>query len=215
LAANLAVPVAVSPVAAAVIEPIVGEARVIPNGIDTARYQASAEKVPGRIAFLGRDEPRKGLDLLLSAFAAIRQTRPGAELVVIGATRPDQPGVRFLGELDDVAKAQQLAAAEVFVAPNTGGESFGLVLLEALASGCAVIASSLPAFHFVGGDAALYVPPKNVPAITRALATLLLDDEVRAEYQERARQRAPAFDRQQMVADYLKVYAGAVENRGE
>lgn len=215
LAANLAVPVAVSPVAAAAIEPIVGRPRIIPNSIDTAAYEPSAEKVPGRIAFLGRDEPRKGLDPLLGAFAEIRRVRPDTELIVMGATRPDAPGVRFLGEVDDAAKAKHLAGAAVFVAPNTGGESFGLVVLEALASGCAVIASSLPAFHFVGGDAALYVPPEDVAALTRALQTMLHDTDVRAEYQARARQRVKAFDRQQVVADYLKIYAEAVENRGE
>jgi phosphatidylinositol alpha-mannosyltransferase len=215
LAGNLAVPVAVSPVAAAAIEPIVGEPRIIPNSIDAAAYEPNAEKVPGRIAFLGRDEPRKGLDPLLSAFAEIRRARHDAELVVMGATRADLPGVRFLGEVDDVSKAKHLAGAAVFVAPNTGGESFGLVVLEGLASGCAVVASSLPAFHFVGGDAALYVPPGDVPAMTRALHTMLHDSDVRAEYQARARLRVAAFDRHQVVADYLKVYAGAVENRGE
>jgi phosphatidylinositol alpha-mannosyltransferase len=215
LAANLAVPVAVSPVAASAIEPIVGRPRIIPNSIDSADYEASAEKVPGRIAFLGRDEPRKGLDPLLGAFEEIRRSRPEAELVVMGATRPDRPGVRFLGEVDDATKARHLAGADVFVAPNTGGESFGLVMLEALASGCAVIASSLPAFHFVGGDAALYVAPGDMPGIARALHTMLSDGDVRAEYQARARQRVLAFDRHQVVADYLKVYAEAVENRGE
>lgn len=215
LAGNLAVPVAVSPVAAAGIESFVSNPRIIPNSIDASQYQALAEKVPERIAFLGRDEPRKGLDPLLSAFEEVRRARPEAELVVMGTTRPDLPGVRFLGEVDDGAKAQHLAAAAVFVAPNTGGESFGLVVLEALASGCAVIASSLPAFHFVGGDAALYVPPGDVPALARALQTMLHDSDVRAEYQDRARQRVRAFDRHQVVADYLKVYAEAVENRGE
>jgi phosphatidylinositol alpha-mannosyltransferase len=215
LAANLAVPVAVSPVAAAAIEPIVGPAHIIPNSIDSSAYEALAEKVPGRVAFLGRDEPRKGLDLLLSAFEEVHRVRPYVELVVMGASRPDRPGVRFLGEVDDATKVRQLAGAAVFVAPNTGGESFGLVVLEALASGCAVIASSLPAFHFVGGDAALYVGPGDVPAITRALHTMLHDSDVRAEYQARARQRVQAFDHHQVVADYLKIYVAAVENRGE
>ncbi|MDH3540600.1 MAG: glycosyltransferase family 4 protein [Acidimicrobiia bacterium] len=214
LAANLAVPVAVSPVAAAAIEPIVGQPHIIPNSIDGSAFEPSAEKVPGLIAFLGRDEPRKGLDPLLDAFDEVRRTRPFAELVVMGAVRPDRPGVRFLGEVDDATKARHLAKAAVFVAPNTGGESFGLVLLEAMASGCALIASSLPAFQFVGGDAALYAPPGDVPAIAEALHTLLQDGVVRSEYQERARERARAFDRRQAVADYLKVYAEAVENRG-
>jgi phosphatidylinositol alpha-mannosyltransferase len=215
LAANLAVPVAVSPVAASAIEPIVGPVRIIPNTIDTSEYEPAGRKEPDRLAFLGRDEPRKGLDLLLEAFAQLRRTRPGAQLVVMGTTRPEVPGVRFLGPVDDVTKQRELAAASVFVAPNTGGESFGLVVLEALASGCAVVASALPAFQHVAADAALYTPVGDVPAIGRALDTLLRDPEVRAEYQRRARERALAFDRAQVVADYLKVYAEAVENKGE
>jgi len=215
LAAHLAVPVAVSPIAAAAIEPIVGPPRIIPNAIDTARYDSAASKDPDRIAFLGRDEPRKGLDPLLEAFAQLRRSRPTAELVVMGATRPDLPGVRFLGAVDDETKQRELAAAAVFVAPNTGGESFGLVVLEALASGCAVIASALPAFHYVAEDAALYTPVGDVAAIGRALGTLLNDPAVREEYQRRAGQRVTAFDRERVVADYLKVYAEAVENRGE
>ncbi len=215
LAGNLAVAVAVSAVAAAAIEPIVGKARVIPNSIDTTDYQPATHKDPARVAFIGRDEPRKGLAPLLEAFGQVRSSQPGAELVVMGATRPDRPGVRFLGPVDDEAKQGQLATAGVLVAPNTGGESFGLVVLEALASGCAVIASSLPAFQSVAGDAAIYTPPGDVAAIVRALETMLGDDDVRLEYQRRARARAAAFDRDQMVADYLKVYAQAVENRGE
>ena len=215
LAGNLAVPVAVSPVAAAAIEPIVGPPRIIPNAIDTRQYDPAAPKDPNRLAFLGRDEPRKGLDLLLEAFAQLRRARPATELVVMGATRPEVPGVRFLGPVDDATKRRELAAASVFVAPNTGGESFGLVVLEALASGCAVVASALPAFHFVAQDAALYAPVGDVSAIERALDTLMRDPDVRGEYQRRARSRVSVFDREQVVADYLKVYAEAVENRAE
>lgn len=215
LATNLAVPVAVSPVAASAIEPIVGPPRIIPNTIDTRQYDPNAPKDPNRVVFLGRDEPRKGLDLLLEAFADLRSSRPSAELVVMGASRPDVPGVRFLGPVDDETKQRELAAAAVFVAPNTGGESFGLVVLEALASGCAVVASALPAFHFVAEDAALYAPVGDVAAIRRALGTFLSDADVREEYQRRARLRVSTFDRERVVADYLKLYAEAVENRGE
>ncbi|MBT8194637.1 MAG: glycosyltransferase family 4 protein [Acidimicrobiia bacterium] len=215
LAANLAVPVAVSPVAAAAIEPLVGPPRIIPNTIDTRQYNPAGPKDPDRLAFLGRDEPRKGLDLLLEAFAQLRRTRPAAQLVVMGAMRPEVPGVRFLGPVDDATKQRELAAASVFVAPNTGGESFGLVVLEALASGCAVVASALPAFHFVAEEAALYTPVGDAAALGRALDTLMRDPDIREEYQGRARLRVAAFDRERVVADYLKVYAEAVENRGE
>ncbi len=212
LADNLAVAVAVSPVAADAVESIVGTPRIIPNTIDLTPYRSHAQKHPFRLAFLGRDEPRKGLDVLLEAFALMRQAIPEATLVVIGAERPDLPGVRFLGTVDEEVKRHELAAAAIFVAPNLGGESFGIVLLEALASGCAIVASSLPAFHFVAGDAALYATPDDARSLQRVLETVLRDDDVRTEYQGRARKRAGVFDRDQIVADYLKVYAEAVED---
>lgn len=215
LAERLAVAVAVSPVAASAIEPIVGVARIIPNSIDTSRYDPFSAKTPGRMVFIGRDEPRKGLDVLLSAYRQLRSSTLDTELTVIGASRPDAPGVRFLGPVDEATKRQALASADVFVAPNTGGESFGLVLLEAMASGCAVVASALPAFRFVAGDAALYAPPEDVAALERALKTMVRDREVRAEYQRRARERVATFDRERVMTEYLKVYAEAVENRSE
>ncbi|MGI9648082.1 MAG: glycosyltransferase family 4 protein [Acidimicrobiia bacterium] len=215
LAANLEVAVAVSPVAAAAIEPIVGTPRIIPNTIDTAIYRPSAPKQPGRIAFLGRDEPRKGLDLLLTAFASLHQSHPEAELVVMGTSRPDLPGVRFLGPVDDQTKRRELGAASVFVAPNTGGESFGLVVLEAMAAHCAVVASSLPAFQFVAEEAALYAAPGDAPGIERSLSTLMGDEVLLADLSDRAGERAATFDRSQAVSEYLKVYSEAVEKRGD
>lgn len=215
LADNLAVAVAVSPVAASAVRPIVGEPRLIANAIDVGTFSSGAPRMPGRIAFLGRDDPRKGLDTLLTAFAEVHQARPEAELVVMGADRDELPGVTFLGPVDDATKREQLARAAVLVAPNTGGESFGLVVLEGLAAGCAVIASSLPAFRHVAVDAALYVPPDDVAALSRTLDTVLADGDVRADLQHRARDRARAFDRSRAVADYLKVYAEAVDKTPE
>ena len=213
LASNLAAAVAVSPVAAAAIEPFAGSPRIIPNTIDTAAYRPTMAKQPGRIAFLGRDEPRKGLDGLLAAFGSLRRSHPAAELVVMGTRRPDLPGVRFLGTVDDVTKQRELAAASVFVAPNTGGESFGLVVLEAMAAHCAVVASSLPSFQFVAGEAALYAAPGDVSAIEGALEGLIGDETRAADYQRRAGERAMTFDRSVAVDAYLKVYAMAVEKR--
>jgi phosphatidylinositol alpha-mannosyltransferase len=102
----------------------------------------------------------------------------------------------------------------VFVAPNTGGESFGLILLEAMAAGCAIVASDLASFHYVAGDAATYSPPRDAPALARALGTILRDQDVRSEYQRRSKDRVRTFDRRQVVSDYLKVYAEAVEIAG-
>ena len=140
---------------------------------------------------------------------------PQAELVVMGANRQGHPGADFMGPVDDSTKAHQLSSSAILVAPNTSGESFGLVILEGLAAGCAVVASSLPAFQYVAGDAAVLVPPGDPAALAQALNRLLGDPDLLTEYQERARRRAETFDRRQVVADYLKVYAQAVDKTGE
>lgn len=215
LSGNLAEAVAVSPVAADAIRPFLGEPTVIPNTIDVGAYQPDSVKTRTRIAFLGRDEPRKGLDVLLEAFGEVRRTRPDAELIVMGAHREEQPGVDYLGPVDNVEKQIRLAGAAILVAPNLGGESFGLVVLEGMAAGCAVVASSLPAFTYVASDAALYAPPGDVAALVRALNTFLADDDVLSEYQRRAADRAWQFDKRTVVADYLKVYGRAVDKSPE
>jgi len=214
MAGNLSVATAVSPVAAQAVSGIVGNVRVIPNAIEMVELTDSDRRHPLRVAFLGRDEPRKGLGVLLEAWPAVRQLIPDAELVVMGSQRAAQPGVRFLGEVGDPSKMQELSAAAVFVAPNTGGESFGIVLLEAMSAGCAVVASDLPSFHHVAEDAAIYSPPRDAPALARALGTILSDRDVRSDYQRRSMDRVKAFDRRQVTSDYLKVYAEAVELAG-
>ena len=212
VASDLAVAVAVSPVAAAAVEPIVGSVQVIPNAIDLSGYRSRVDKVDLRVAFLGRDDPRKGLDVLLRIWPEIQDRIPEAELIVMGTDRPDGGGVRFLGPVDDQQKRSELAEAGVFVAPNTGGESFGLVLLEAMASGCAVIASNLDSFRHVAGDAAVFATADDGPALSRALTTMLKDRAVRQEYRERAAERVKVFDVEGIVVDYLKVYAQAVDS---
>ena len=92
------------------------------------------------IVFLGRcDEPRKGLDILL---AALRQLDRQVRVTVVGEGRNRAlPGIEFTGRVTEVQKEQILGRADIYVAPNTGGESFGIVLVEAMAAGCAVVAS--------------------------------------------------------------------------
>ena len=146
LAGRLAVATAVSPVAAASVERLV-DLRLIPNGVDVDAYRDDLPKA-NRALFIGRDERRKGLQQLLLAWPLIRARVPEAELRVVGAERTSGPaGVTFLGRVDEESKRTELAEASVMCAPNTGGESFGIVLVEAMASGCAVVASDIPAFR--------------------------------------------------------------------
>lgn len=203
---------AVSPVAA---EPIVGlgrDPRIIPNGLDTALYRVEAERDPGRVAFLGRDDPRKGLPVLLAAWPAVRQVVPGAELVVLGAPPIEgaPPGVRFRGRVTEEEKRAELAVSVVLCAPNLGGESFGLVPLEGMAAGCAVVASRLPAFVHVLEGAGVLVPPGESVSLAEALVGVLRDPDRARRLGESGRERAEAFDWGRVLPRYLEVYEEAM-----
>jgi phosphatidylinositol alpha-mannosyltransferase len=161
--------IAVSPAARKMImEHLGSDAVVIPNGVSVAAY-AQAEPLPGyprdpalggTIGFIGRyDEPRKGVSVLLAAMTELVRSRPGVQLVVAGRGQeqdfldklPDslRESVVMLGMVSEHDKAALLRSVDVYVAPNTGGESFGIILLEALAAGTPIVASDLPAFRRV------------------------------------------------------------------
>ena len=210
LVGRLAVATAVSPVAAEGVEAFVA-VRIIPNGIDTARYRLAVARARRRVVFLGRDDPRKCLDPLLQAWPVVAGAVPGAELRVLGAARPAGPqGVVFLGRVDEEAKLRELAGAEVLCAPNLGGESFGLVVAEGLAAGCAVVASDLPAFRHVAGEAARLVPPGDAGALSRALTEVLSDEGEAARLAGMGRRRAADFDRAVVLEGYLAAYRDAL-----
>ncbi len=204
---RLAAATAPSELARTVVAPFV-DARIVPNGIDVATYRLDVERIPNRVAFLGRDDPRKGLAVMLEAWELV----PGAELVVIGAQGRDRPGVRFLGRVDEARKRAELAAAAVYCAPNLGGESFGLVVAEGMAAGCAVVASDIPAFTAVLGGAGVTVPAGDAAALAAAVRELLDDPERRAALADAAAERVRRFDRAEVLAGYLAVYEDAARN---
>jgi phosphatidylinositol alpha-mannosyltransferase len=206
--AQLDVVTAVSPVAAGAIAHL-SEYLLVPNGLDTASFHTEG-KVPRRVVFLGRDDPRKGLDVLLAAWPRVAAAVPDAELVVASGGRTQGPGgVQFVGGVGTEAKRDLLASADVFCAPNTGGESFGIVLVEAMASGCAVVASGLPGFAYVMGDAGVLVPPSDPAGLAAELIRVVSDDDLRARLRARAAQRVARFDRSTVVAGYLAAYEKA------
>lgn len=138
-----------------VVQHLGRDAVVVPNGFSYAEFAtaraAHAGRLNGdhpRLTFLGRvDEPRKGLDVLLAALPQIRAAVPNVEVVVAGqGSRRLPPGCRAVGAVTDDERATLLASSDVFVAPHLARESFGIVLLEAMAAGAPVVASDLPAF---------------------------------------------------------------------
>lgn len=201
---------AVSPVASSALAPFT-EARLVPNGIDTAAFDPRAG-MPHRVAFLGRDDARKGLDVLLAAWPTVRARVPDAELVVAAGGRTgDGAGVRFLGGVGPGGRRELLADASIYCAPNLGGESFGIVLVQAMASRCAIVASAIPAFAHVLGGAGVLVKPGDAAGLAQALVAILTDATRRAALQEAALARVGRFDRSAVVSGYMEVYADALE----
>ncbi|MGH9168647.1 MAG: glycosyltransferase family 4 protein, partial [Acidimicrobiia bacterium] len=195
LAGRVAVATAVSEVAAQAPRSWGLEPRLVPNGVDTKSFALEEGRHPRRVVFLGRDEPRKGLDVLLQAWGQVRGRLPDAELRVLGARRAGPPpeGVRYLGRVGEDAKRRELARAAVLAAPNLGAESFGLILVEAMAAGCGVVASALPGFREVVGRAGLLVPPGDPATLATTLVRLLGDSSEVQDLGARARLRARHF----------------------
>lgn len=184
-----------------------GPERIVPNGVDVSSVAEAVERRRGRIAFLGRDEPRKGLSLLLEAWGEIRRRRPHAELVVMGAGRPNPPeGVVFMGRVSREVKERTLRSAEVYVAPNLGGESFGIVLVEAMSAGCAVVASDLRSFQDVAGPAARFVATGNIGGLIDGVTEVLGDASAAEEMSVAGRRRAALYSWDQVGPAYRDCY---------
>lgn len=206
-----------------IVDHLGADAVLIPNGVRVDHYDGAAplRSWPGpAIGFLGRmDESRKGLPVLLEAFAGIRQRRPDAVLVLIGPGDLEEvldgvpDGLRGsivgLGRLDEADKARALASLDVYVAPNTGGESFGIVLLEAMAAGAPVVASHLDAFARVldDGRCGVLFPIGDAGSLASAVVDLIDDDARRASLVSAGRRRVHAYDWRTVATDLLEVYA--------
>lgn len=187
-----------------------GAPHIVPIAIDVGSYAGDYERRPNRVAFLGRDEPRKGLSVLLDAWPQIRASYPEAELDVMGGDRRiDIAGVRFHGRADEDTKREVLGSSRVFVAPNTRGEGFGIVVAEAMAAGCAVVASDLAAFRYVLGDVGLLVHVGDVRGLAQAVIHLLDDPDEATQRGEAGRARVQRFDWSVVTDMYREVYAKA------
>ncbi|GIJ47743.1 GDP-mannose-dependent alpha-(1-2)-phosphatidylinositol mannosyltransferase [Virgisporangium aliadipatigenens] len=211
------------------VEHLGGSAWEIPNGVSVAKF-AEAEPLPGwpgaggAIGFLGRfTEPRKGFPLLREAFVALAARRRDLRLLVAGPGDPDDvleqvpAGVRervvFLGLVSEEDKRRMLRSVDLYVAPNTGGESFGMILTEAMAAGTPVVASDLEAFRAVldGGRAGALFRTGDSTDLCEVLAGLLDDAAARAELVARAARAVSRFDWPVLAKRVLEVYATAIE----
>ena len=209
VARRLAATTAVSRIAADALGPV-AKPDIVPNGIDLTSYPKDAERVPGRVVFVGRDDPRKGLDVLLDAWPHIRRRSPDATLHVVGVDRSDLiDGVRYLGRVSEERKCEELGHAEVLAAPNWGRESFGIIVLEGLASGCVVVASDIAAFRSVAGDAAAYFTPGDSDALAEEVSEILGSAGRFAEMAAAGKQRSRRFGREEVLGGYLSAYESA------
>jgi phosphatidyl-myo-inositol alpha-mannosyltransferase len=205
------------------MEALGSDAVEIPNGVDVASF-ADAPRLdgyprPGRsVLFLGRyDEPRKGMAVLLGALPALVKHFADIEVLIVGRGDEDElreeagelaGHLRFLGQVDDATKASAMGSADVYCAPNTGGESFGIVLVEAMAAGTPVVASDLDAFRRVllDGKAGRLVPVDDSDALAEALVAVLEDDKLRARYVEAAAAAVRRYDWSVVADQIIRVY---------
>lgn len=196
----------------------------IPNGVDVSEY-ADAEPMAIEpadaqvVVFLGRiDEPRKGFQVLAPALATIAGQCPKARFFIAGPGDADQATklipksvrsrVHFLGRISEAEKASLMARADVFVAPNTGGESFGIILLEAMAAGAAVVASDLEAFSLVlGADpVGKMFANENSADLAQAVIDVLRNDAMRQDFVTRGKDQAYKYDWNVLVDEVIGVY---------
>jgi phosphatidylinositol alpha-mannosyltransferase len=177
----------------------------VPKGVDVSALPKGVGRSTRRVSFLGRDERRKGLSVLLEAWSTVSEIVKDAELVVMGAVRQGSD-VEWMGRVGDEQKFETLANSAVYVAPNLGGESFGIILVEAMAAGAPVIASDLKAFRDVAGDAARYFPVGDPAALAGELADLLLDDQERERLSTLGFERAKLFSWDAVVTQYRDTY---------
>jgi phosphatidyl-myo-inositol alpha-mannosyltransferase len=207
-----------------------GDYKVIPNGVDVARFASAVpiarwqDGIPN-VLFVGRHEPRKGLLDLLKAHRILRKTGSQSRLLIVGsgpqerearryvATRGLQE-VEFLGRVTDAEKAQLFRTADVYASPATGGESFGIVLLEAMAAGTPIVASDIHGYKGVvrRGREGLLVPPREPRELAIAIDRLLREPALREQMGAAGQARAEEFSWPRVTAK-VEDYYGFVIRR--
>ena len=207
--------------------------RIIPSGIDYARFAAETPPIPDlmdakrNIVFVGRQEQRKGLPYLIEAFARLKAEMPETRLIIVGPDGGIRPACeRYIEEnnVEDVIFTDYVSeedlpryyrSGDVFCAPNTGHESLGLILLEAMASGLPIVASRIPGFAAVvkDGEQGLLVPPRDSEALCEALKRMLSDAGMREAMGRLAALHARSWSWDEVSSEVLAFYEETAANR--
>jgi phosphatidylinositol alpha-mannosyltransferase len=199
------------------------EAVVIPNGIDTNKFSGIGRRselaLPNTLGFIGRfDEPRKGLSVLLEAIPKIVDEIPNLRILIAGPgdsadfSKQVSPKIRdrvtFLGRISEIEKAQFFKSISLYIAPNTGGESFGIILAEAMAAGSAIVASDLPAFETLleNGKSGEIFASQDPSALASSVIALLKNNQRREELAKAGLARSQIFDWNTVGEQILSVY---------
>ncbi|MHB8508171.1 MAG: glycosyltransferase family 4 protein [Candidatus Dormibacteria bacterium] len=207
-----------------------GDYTVVPNGVDLARFNGVVNPIPGmrdgkvNILFVGRLEKRKGLGILLRAYVQLKQRLPELRLIVVGEGRMRRGYERYITEhqIPDIVMAGYVSAedlpryhasADIFCAPNTGKESFGIVLLEAMAAGLPVVATDIPGFNQVitPGHQGILVRKDDPLSLASALHLLASDPALRARLAAAGRASATGYAWERVVDQVVDVYGHALE----
>jgi phosphatidylinositol alpha-mannosyltransferase len=201
-----------------------GVYEVLYNGVDMERF-ARAEPVPSdrpTVLFLGRHETRKGLSVLLDAFALLERPAvlwvagDGPQSEVQHRRHPESDRVKWLGTLNEEEVTARLLGADILCAPSLRGESFGMVVLEGMAARCAVVASDLPGYRSAAGGHAVLVPPGDVGALSRALGVALADVVEKGgrsspEQLKAAEVHADGWSMKSLAEHYVDAYKRAID----
>jgi len=222
---------AVSEAAAQYINSLTDEpVTIIPNGINlkhfkTLKHVATSKDKPKTILYLGRLEQRKGPKYLLKAYAELVKNQQDVELIIAGkgtererleamVKELELPNVKFLGYVSDEEKLELFQSADLYCSPATHGESFGLVLLEAMACGLVTIAGDNPGYLAVMKEtgALSIVNPRETDEFARRLAMLLNEEALRADWKKWAKEYIKQFDYPAIIKRYELLYQQALKN---
>lgn len=202
------------------------DAIVVPNGIYADRYRdgkVDSQWSGNSLGFIGRfEEKRKGLDVIIEALPRIIESIPDIRIFIAGPGDPDSvlkdlpphlsSRFTFLGRITEEAKANFLASISLYIAPNTGGESFGIILAEALAGGASVLASDISAFDSLlgHGEYGTLFESENSDDLARKVISLLKNPTQKAAIAARGKEFAQSFDWDVVAEKIYDVYEMAM-----